>query len=66
VILQVENYYSGEIRIKDGLPESSKADRDYHGFGIASIRSNVAKYGGTISIDTKDQVFSLLVLIPIP
>lgn len=65
-VLQVENYYSGEIQIRNGLPVSTKADRDYHGFGISSIRSNVAKYGGTISISTKDHVFSLSILIPIP
>ena len=65
-ILQVENYYSGTIEMKDGLPESTKQDWRYHGYGMKSIRFNVERYGGTISIDLKDQIFLLTIMIPVP
>ena len=62
-----ENYYAGDApRMVDGLPQTSKADRRFHGFGMRSIARQVAKYHGQIDIDTTDQIFSLNILIPIP
>ncbi|NMM94412.1 ATP-binding protein [Bifidobacterium oedipodis] len=62
-----ENYYAGDApRMENGLPQTSKADRRFHGFGMRSIARQVAKYQGQLNIDTADQVFSLNILIPIP
>lgn len=38
----------GEVRFRDGLPQTTKADKAYHGFGVRSIRYIVQKYGGDI------------------
>jgi sensor histidine kinase regulating citrate/malate metabolism len=65
-VLQIENYYEGELHFAGGLPVSSKQDHRYHGFGVKSIRSTVEKYGGSISIDTENHIFLLCILLPTP
>ncbi len=64
--IHVENYLGHEVRLKDGLPLTSKADTAYHGFGVLSIRHTVEKYDGTMSIRTDRNLFRLDILIPIP
>lgn len=59
------NYYEGEIRMEGGMPATSKADKDYHGFGVKSMVMLVEKYGGSISFEAKDQVFNLNILFPL-
>lgn len=65
-IIQLENYYDGELRFRDGLPVTSKADQADHGFGMWSIRNLAEKYGGTISIDTEHSIFLLSITLPHP
>lgn len=43
---------------------TSKADKQYHGFGVKSIGLVAQQYGGTVSIDTEGGIFSLDVMIP--
>ena len=63
-IIQLENYYKGQLQFRDGLPVTSKADREEHGFGMRSIRNLAEKYGGTISIDTENSIFLLSITLP--
>ena len=63
--IQEENYFGGSLRFADGLPVTTKENRDHHGFGMKSIRMIVDKYGGEMQIDAQDGVFSLNILIPI-
>ena len=58
------NCFSGEICIKNGIPQT-KGDPDYHGFGTKSMVAIVEKYGGTISFQTKDSIFNLNMLFPV-
>lgn len=66
VISHFENNYSGKLDFLDGLPLTTKRDKQYHGFGMKSIKMLVEKYSGYISITSDDNVFSLNILIPIP
>ncbi|MCD7803015.1 MAG: ATP-binding protein [Clostridiales bacterium] len=59
VLVQVENPYQGELPLKDGLPETSKGDRDWHGFGLRSIQSIAERYHGIFQISGENQVFRL-------
>ncbi len=62
-ILQVENTFEGEVRFdEDGMPLSNKADKEYHGFGVKSIRRIAASYGGTMKLAVEDQQFRLTLL----
>ncbi len=64
--IKIKNFFSGTIEFKDGVPKTSKGDISYHGFGVRSMSLIMAKYGGTLTIDTKGDVFilSLLFLLP--
>ncbi|WP_455502981.1 ATP-binding protein [Blautia sp.] len=64
-VIQVENTFDGELKMKDGLPLTSKADKENHGIGIRSIKSIVEKYQGTVSVRVQDRNFVLTVLLPI-
>lgn len=66
ISINVNNFYSGEISLdKDGLPITTKDNKDYHGFGMKSIKMIVDKYHGDVSIVTKDNIFNLNIFIPI-
>ena len=60
----VENYYEGE-HLKEGeLPTTTKADKQYHGYGLKSIRYSVERYHGYFNVTVKDNWFRLELLFP--
>ena len=59
------NYCDGEVQIVNGLPITSSADTDYHGFGAKSMLLIVEKYSGAISFEAKDRIFNLNILFPL-
>lgn len=65
VLVSISNYYSREIEMENGLPKTSKEDKNYHGFGIRSINTVVKKYHGMMNISTKDNIFRLNILLPL-
>lgn len=64
--IEALNFFSGELSFEEGLPVTTKLDRDYHGFGTRSIRTLTEKYGGDMQIKAEDGVFQLSILLPIP
>lgn len=66
LVIQIENYFSGEIVFKDGLPQTVKKDRINHGYGVKSMRMLTAKYGGDMSVDTDCDVYRLKIILPLP
>lgn len=66
LVMRFENYCEEELKMKDGLPVTSKKDSAYHGFGIKSIQHSVKKYGGTVNISKERNWFCMMVMIPIP
>lgn len=65
--LRFENYYeeAGDaLTFADGLPQTTKKNRSYHGYGLKSIRFTAEKYGGSMTVNTRDQCFTLCVLLP--
>lgn len=63
--IHIENYFIGTIEFKNGLPVT-KGDKNYHGFGMKSIELIVKQYHGELSASTKDDIFTLDIIIPIP
>lgn len=45
--VHTENYCGATLKFVGGLPQTSKADKNMHGFGVKSVRYLAAKYGGT-------------------
>ncbi len=66
VVISMENYYEGERRLCDGLPETTKEDRESHGFGMQSIRHIAEKHDGTVTVTAESGVFKLTVLLACP
>ena len=66
LLLRFENYYEGYLEFEEGLPVTTKQEKNYHGFGIKSIRYTAQKYNGSVKINTDDNWFEMKVLIPLP
>lgn len=63
--IRVENCYAGGLDLNAGMPATTKQDKRYHGFGLKSIQAIAAKYGGSVTIGSKDGWFELRILFPI-
>lgn len=50
---------------EDGLPVTTKKDKEYHGFGVKSIRQSVEQHNGVTTISTDSGWFRLKLLIPL-
>ncbi len=65
-VLHMENYCDTPLEFQDGLPQTTKGDRQYHGYGMKSMRYITAQYGGTLSVLQRNSRFILNIAIPIP
>lgn len=65
LMVQITNYYEGDVKFSGSLPRTTKDDKSFHGFGIKSIKVVAEKYKGTIKIDTRDDIFTLTIGLPI-
>lgn len=65
MVIQIENYFENSLHFEQGLPLTTKGNPQDHGFGMKSIRYVAEKYGGTITVNTANHIFSLQILIPI-
>lgn len=64
-VIEVGNAFEGEITFRKGLPQTTKGDERYHGYGTRSIRATVERYGGYVSFLAKDQWFEMKAMIPV-
>ena len=62
--IHIENPCAKEPLFMDGLPVTSKPDKDYHGFGMRSMRYLCEKHQGVLTTGWEDGIFSLDVLFP--
>lgn len=56
VSIGVENYCGHKVGFSNGMPVT-QGDRNYHGFGVLSMKQIVKKYGGAMRFELKDNVF---------
>ena len=68
--IEVENSFARELVMnkENGLPESSKAKKKFHGMGLTNIQRCARKYKGDIDIVTgtskqEQQIFNLTVML---
>lgn len=66
VYTEISNYCEGNIEMKNGLPVSTKEDREMHGYGVRSIRYAAGKYSGMTTYEQGDEQFRVKILIPKP
>lgn len=63
-MIQIENYFEGTLVYQNGLPFTTKKNKQQHGYGIKSIRHTVEKYHGSVQISEKNHWFKLTILLP--
>lgn len=63
--IHAENYYCDTLTFSDGLPETTKKDTVYHGFGLKSIRMLVHKYDGSMKLTTNEDRFVLDIMFSV-
>ena len=63
--VRFENYCGTSVRFEDGLPVTVKHDKDYHGYGVKSIRLIVERYGGTLHMHQEGCLFRLDIILPV-
>ena len=66
IAVHVENYCTEVIKFKDGVPVTSKADKNEHGFGVKSMNFIVKKYGGTCIMRQEGCLVYLEIILPVP
>ena len=64
--IQTNNYCEEPVEFSDGLPVTIKRNRQYHGFGMKSMRHLAKKYGGSLAVNVENHVFTLQILLPMP
>lgn len=57
--IHVENPCDRPLVLRDGLPATTKGDRDFHGFGMLSMRTVAERYGGGLTVRQEGGIFSL-------
>lgn len=66
LFISFENYCVNQVTFRDGLPETTKGDNFFHGYGLKSIQTTAERYQGTMTVQIDNNWFELVLLIPIP
>lgn len=65
LLIRMENCMDETPHFVDGLPQTTKGDARWHGFGVKSIRRIVQQHGGTLTMQAQDGMFRLVALLPL-
>ena len=65
ITIHFENYCIGMLQLQGGLPQTSKQDKQNHGFGVRSMKSIAESYQGELKFGVEGEVFSLDILFPV-
>lgn len=63
--VNLHNFYDSKIKFENGLPVTTKPDKNYHGYGMKSVGYICSRYGGDLSIKTDNNVFNINILFPV-
>lgn len=62
--VHIENYCGQVVEFQNGLPVTTKEDKDYHGFGVQSIQFIAEKYHGNVVMQHISDTFYLDIFFP--
>lgn len=65
VVLHFENTYQGNITMQNGRPQTSKENKESHGYGTLSMQMIAEKYNGTLTFSTSENTFIVNILFPV-
>ena len=67
-LIQVKNSFAGKLMLdsQTELPETSKDDKESHGYGLMNMKRITEKYYGTIQLEQRGDmlIFTALLMIP--
>lgn len=64
VYVSIRNPYSGTVRVKNGVPQTGKEDRQNHGLGLRNIKKAAANYGeDNVICSAEDGFFELRLIL---
>lgn len=63
LLIKVSNPFKTAIKTEKGKIVTSKLDKKNHGYGLKSVNEAVAKYKGTIKIETDENIFTITVVL---
>jgi sensor histidine kinase regulating citrate/malate metabolism len=66
LLIRIENYCESKIVFNNEIPDTTKEDKQIHGFGIKSIKRAVGKYRGHVVLAQEDDWVTMTALIPLP
>ena len=58
-VITMKNYTNVEPIFVDNLPQTTKSDKNYHGYGMKSIKRAVEKYNGHLNCFYSKNIFTL-------
>lgn len=64
--ISIENILEGKLQMEDGIPVTTKEEKEFHGYGIKSIQYAVNRYHGCMTIDQEEHWFRLKLIFPLP
>lgn len=64
VSIHIENFCNDDIKIVNGLPKTTKSDKDFHGFGLISMKRIVESYDGEMFVKKSNNLFVINILMP--
>ena len=65
LVMNIMNPIPEQLIYEEGIPVTTKSDKQSHGFGLRSIKQILKKYEGFLNVSEEDGCFSLKLLIPI-
>lgn len=65
LVIRFENYFEDRLEMKGQTLQTTKTDKERHGYGIKSIQYTVKKYGGNFSISQEKNWVVLKIIIPV-
>ncbi|ACL76606.1 sensor histidine kinase [Ruminiclostridium cellulolyticum] len=65
LFILIENSVEKDIKITGKEIESTKPNKEQHGFGLKNIKDSVEKYGGSLSTICENRIFKLEILLNI-
>ena len=65
ILISQENYTNNKIKFVNGLPVTTKTDKENHGYGTKSIKAIIDSYDGQMKMSLNNNIFKVTILIPI-
>ncbi len=64
--IEIANSFNGELSLSGGEPETSKEDKEIHGFGLRIVKETVEGLGGLVFMEPNQEkrIFKIRICIP--